>query len=129
MSVAAAFDRLAPVYDELWTTSAVGRLQREAVWREVDSLFQPGDRVLELGCGTGEDAVRLAGAGVHVHATDISPRMVDITSGRAADRITTEVLAIEDLARLAGRYDGAIANFGVLNCVSDLREEIGRAHV
>lgn len=124
MSVAAAFDRLAPSYDELWTNSVAGRLQREAVWREMARLFPAGDRVLDLGCGTGEDAERLAGAGVTVHALDIAPGMIEATRRRAqADRITTGVLAIEDLGGLdaAQQFDSAIANFGVLNCIEDLR--------
>ncbi len=125
MTPAAAFDRLAPTYDELWTNSAVGRLQRDAVWREIGGLFQPGERVLDLGCGTGEDTLWLARSGVHVHAMDIAPRMVEITAQRAAseglaDRVTAEVLPVEALSRLAGQFDGAIADFGVLNCVSDI---------
>ena len=34
-AVAAAFDALAPGYDELWTNSLVGRLQRRQVWRVI----------------------------------------------------------------------------------------------
>ncbi len=48
MSVAEAFDQLASRYDETWTRSVVGRLQREAVWREIAPLFLPGERVLDL---------------------------------------------------------------------------------
>jgi ubiquinone/menaquinone biosynthesis C-methylase UbiE len=123
MSAAAAFDKLAPRYDELWTVSPAGRLQREAVWREIGGLFRPGERVLDLGCGTGEDAAWLAGSGVRVHAVDASPAMVELARGRLRGRGNCEVRAIEDLGRLlpGERFDGAIANFGVLNCVEDLR--------
>ena len=38
----AAFDRMAPRYDDLWTNTDVGRLQREAVWRHIDPLFRAG---------------------------------------------------------------------------------------
>jgi hypothetical protein len=38
----AAFDHIAPQYDQLWTRSAVGHLQREAVWRHIGVLFEPG---------------------------------------------------------------------------------------
>ena len=124
VSVAEAFNRLAGRYDEMWTDSAAGRGQREAVWRETLPLFQPGERVLDLGCGTGVDAAHLASAGLRVHAIDIAPRMVEIARQRQnAHRITAEVLAIEDLGRLipSDKFDGALANFGVLNCVEDLR--------
>ena len=72
----AAFDRVAPRYDELWTNTDVGRLQREAVWRHIDPLFRAGSRIVDLGCGTGADAVHLSGAGVHVSAFDASREMV-----------------------------------------------------
>ncbi len=132
MSVAEAFDQLAPRYDETWTRSVVGRLQREAVWREIAPLFLPGARVLDLGCGTGEDALHLARGGVRVHAIDVAPGMVKMTRQRLESdgltgQITCEVLAAEDLFRLktTGVFDGAITNFGVLNCVRDLRSLAG----
>jgi hypothetical protein len=39
---AGVFDALALRYDELWTHSTIGRLQRQAVWRRLDTLFRPG---------------------------------------------------------------------------------------
>lgn len=71
-----AFDRVASRYDELWTNTDVGRLQREAVWRHVDPLFRQGARIIDLGCGTGTDARHFARAGIHVSAFDASPEMV-----------------------------------------------------
>ncbi len=47
-AVGAAFDRIARDYDDLWTRTGTGRLQREAVWRYIDRLFSPGDHVLDL---------------------------------------------------------------------------------
>lgn len=114
----AAFDQLAPTYDAAWTNSTRGRAQRDMVWREIHGLFRPGDRVLDLGCGTGEDALHLDGQGIRVHAIDASPEMVRKAQARG---VTAQVLRIEDLVQLEGSYDGAISNFGALNCVSDLR--------
>jgi SAM-dependent methyltransferase len=117
----AAFDRIAPNYDELWTRSHIGRLQRNAVWRHIDPLFRPGDAVLDLGCGTGEDAVHLMQAGVRVCAIDASPEMVRLAQERGVDARTLRMEEIggTDFARPA--FDGAISNFGVLNCVADLK--------
>jgi SAM-dependent methyltransferase len=112
----AAFDRLASTYDGLWTDTAQGRLQRKAVWRHIDPLFPTQSRILDLGCGTGEDALHFTRAGIRVSAFDISPAMVDAARQRGVD---ASVLAIEDLNRLEGRWDGAISNFGALNCIAD----------
>src|SRR4051812_10690043 len=115
---AAAFDRLAASYDETWTDSAIGRAQRNAVWRHSGRVFTPGQRVLELGCGTGEDAARLQRSGVAVAAIDSSPAMVSMARRRGVD---AAVGRIEDLRLVDGVFDGAISNFGPLNCVRDLR--------
>ena len=122
----AAFDQLAPQYDQLWTRSAVGHLQREAVWRHMGGLFQPGQSVLDLGCGTGEDALRLMRAGLRVHAIDASAEMVRIARDRGVD---AETLPIENCGHLEGSFDIILSNFGAFNCVDDLeslREPLAR---
>ncbi len=112
-----AFDAIAPGYDDVWTNSAVGGLQRDAVWRSIGPLFRAGQRVLDLGCGTGEDAIHFAQSGIQVVAIDESPEMVCIAQSRGVD---ATVLNITDLGSLTGPYDGAISNFGPLNCIDDL---------
>ena len=120
------FHQIAPQYAELWSETSRGRAQREQVWREIDGLFKTGDRVLDLGCGTGDDAVYLMSRGVNVFAIDSAPGMVDIARGRGVDAKT---VAIEELGSLEDMFDGAISNFGALNCVADLdrlSEELAR---
>jgi ubiquinone/menaquinone biosynthesis C-methylase UbiE len=120
------FDSLASRYDELWTRSPVGRLQRDAVWRRVDQLFAAGDCVLDIGCGTGEDAVHLMSLGVMVRAFDASAEMVRVARARGVDAAR---VPIEELSRVEGGFDGAISDFGALNCVADLdsfRRELAR---
>ena len=112
------FDQLAPTYGQAWTNSADGHHQRTKVWREIGGLFRGGDRVLDLGCGIGDDALHLAGRGVSVHGIDSSIEMVEIAQSRG---VSAQHLAIEDLGSLEGPYDGALSNFGALNCVEDLR--------
>ena len=114
---ASPFDALAADYDRSFTASAIGQRMRAAVWRRLDTAFAPGERVLELNCGTGEDAVHLAERGVRVLATDVSPGMLAMTRAKVeragvADRVEVAELPIQDLARRpAGRFDGA---YGVL---------------
>src|SRR5688572_32498217 len=103
MSGAAAFDRMATDYDQSFTAGAIGRRMRAAVWRRLDAAFRPGERVLELNCGTGEDAVYLGSRGVRVLATDSSPEMIAITRVKVAragltGRVEVAQMPIEDLA-------------------------------
>jgi len=50
---ARAFDTVAEDYDRIFTNSAIGRAQRDAVWEVARTVFSPGSRILELNCGTG----------------------------------------------------------------------------
>jgi ubiquinone/menaquinone biosynthesis C-methylase UbiE len=122
----APFDALAESYDRIFTDSLIGRAQRSATWRHLDSTFLPGQRVLELNCGTGVDAVYLAERGVLVDGFDISSAMIGVANRRLASSsrlpVRFEVLSTEDLGTIDSVYDGAFSNFGGLNCVQDLRQ-------
>jgi len=119
-----AFDQLAPVYGELWSDTSIGRLQRDAFLRHVTPLFQEGQCVLDLGCGTGDDAVAFSDAGIRVTGIDSSAGMVRIARNRGID---ARQMAIERVAQIGERFDGVISNFGAMNCVerlTDLREPL-----
>lgn len=126
MNLATPFDTIAADYDRSFTSSLIGRRMRAAVWRRLDGTFRPGDRVLELNCGTGEDAVHLAQRGVRVLATDASAGMVAMTRAKIelaglTGPVETQRVPIEDLGRdRVGIFDGVLSNFGGLNCVGDL---------
>jgi ubiquinone/menaquinone biosynthesis C-methylase UbiE len=75
-AAATAFDSVAPRYDELFTSTPVGRFQRMVIWKQAVKAFRPGSRVLELNCGTGQDAIFLARSGIVVTACDASPEMI-----------------------------------------------------
>ena len=113
----AAFDSIAASYDERWTYTGAGMLQRKAVWRQLDPIIQPGDRVLDLGCGTGEDALHFTKRDASVLAVDASSEMV---AHARAKGVNAHVLRVEELARLGGTRDLVLSNFGVLNCVRNL---------
>ena len=126
MSKRFAFDAIAGTYDETFTSVCLASLMRQAVWRRADAAFPPGSSILELNCGTGEDAVHLAMRGVHVLATDISAEMLRVTSEKVAARgvsklVETAKVGWEDLDALPEQcFDGALSDFGGLNCVHDL---------
>lgn len=117
-----AFDALAASYDADFTDSVIARHLRARVWDRLAARFAPGQRVLELGCGTGEDAAFLAQRGVFVHATDASFAMRQVASRKLVSFIDdghaqVDALDLRALPRdgFSGPYDGALANFGVLN--------------
>jgi SAM-dependent methyltransferase len=130
-----AFDAIAPRYDASFTDQQLGRWLRAVVWREFEQAFEPGDTVLDLGCGTGEDARFLAERGARVIATDASQGMLDVAQRKADEaglpgQIAFAQLDLLDLAEnrlpaaLAesrGALAGAYANFGPLNCLPDRR--------
>jgi ubiquinone/menaquinone biosynthesis C-methylase UbiE len=129
---ASPFDSIAEQYDAVFTESRIGRAQRSAVWAEFKSAFRQGDHVLEIGCGTGVDACFLAQQGVSVLACDRSREMIRITQERVRNlsarfqraSVQPRVWPAEEIAQLEHDrlFDGAFSNFGVLNCVSDLRQ-------
>lgn len=109
-------------YDRDFTDTDIGRWLRERVWKRLAALFQPGDFVLELGCGTGEDAVWLAQRGVQVLATDVSAAMLEQTlqkAHRAGMSIQTQILDLNALPPLDRQFDGVFSNFGPVNCTRD----------
>jgi SAM-dependent methyltransferase len=121
------WDTAADTYEQDFTGTLLGRLQREAIWRELEYVFCSGQRVLELNCGTGIDAVHLAQRGVNILACDISPGMIGLASKRVTAAklhrsIDLRVLATEDIGQLGteGAFDGAFSNFSGMNCVADL---------
>jgi len=145
--LAAAFDVLASRYDALFSDHPSGRIVRHAVWRVADEVFAGADRVLDLGCGTGVDALHLAARGIDVVALDVAPQMVAVARDAAAvaaamtdngvGSVAVHVADVGDPStwpvgvsrpdppanrRPADRspYAGALADFGVLNCIGDL---------
>src|ERR1700722_14605482 len=119
-----AFDDMAGTYDATFTDTKVGRALREIVWSRLEQIFRPSQRILELGCGTGEDAVRLASNGGGGVAPDPSSPMIErarrkALSGNCQERIEFRCLAAEDIGSFADGdvFDGVLSNFGAVNCV------------
>jgi SAM-dependent methyltransferase len=80
----------------------------------VDALgLEPGMRVLDVACGSGNAAALAAGAGAHVFGLDTSPRLIDVARERIPDGefIVADATAIpfED-----DRFDAAVSVFGVI---------------
>jgi SAM-dependent methyltransferase len=126
-SAQAYWNAVSQTYDLDFANTLIGRAQRESIWREIEKVFTSGQRILELNCGTGIDAVFLANRGVRVLACDIAPRMIELAQRRANSMQTCalidfRVLATENIEVLGKEdlFDGAFSNFSGLNCVDDL---------
>jgi ubiquinone/menaquinone biosynthesis C-methylase UbiE len=124
-----AFDSVAADYDGPRGNNSLIQDMRDEMWRWLDRTFARGSRLIDLGCGTGLDAVRMARLGHRITATDWSPQMISRTAERAreesvADRVEAVGVGAHELQRLEGEgsFDGAYSNLGPLNCVPDLAD-------
>jgi SAM-dependent methyltransferase len=123
-----AFDTLAEDYDAHFTRSSIGRAQRDAVWHRTSEVFRGELSILELNCGTGEDALFLASRGHRVTALDASRAMIERASARREDeapdaKVSFQLLPTENLGALAStHFDAMFSNFSGLNCVDNLFE-------
>jgi len=71
----AAFSRQSAVFDQLYAGNTIVSYKRQRVRDHVLKYMAPGNSILELNAGTGEDATFFARKGFKVHATDISVGM------------------------------------------------------
>ncbi|HLG69344.1 MAG TPA: ubiquinone/menaquinone biosynthesis methyltransferase [Chloroflexota bacterium] len=113
------FDGLVERYDllnRLMTFGLDGRWRRQAI----SALeLTPGDRILDLGCGTGDLLELLADARARPTGIDVSAAML----GRAQQRLSGRALLARgsafELPFAAGSFQGAVSGF-VLRNLRDL---------
>jgi ubiquinone/menaquinone biosynthesis C-methylase UbiE len=122
------FDIAAETYDEDFTRSRIGQLQRKRVWQLLMPLLQSFERplnILEINCGTGEDALALAQMGHKVIATDASEKMIIKANQKMAGALPAGGPLKFIHCSFSGLhnqgfeepFDLVISNFGGLNCV------------
>ncbi|MFN2536964.1 MAG: class I SAM-dependent methyltransferase [Mycobacteriales bacterium] len=78
---------------------------------------QPGERVLDLGCGTGSAALLAAASGAHVTAVDPSPRLLEVARDAAARQGLTLTCELGDAAALPASdkgFDCLLSNFALI---------------
>ncbi len=120
--VRSMFDRIAPVYDAMNRLMTAG-LDRS--WRRLaaEAVVQPGARVLDACCGTGDLAIEAERQGGIVTGLDFAPRMLE----RARAKSSTIHWLEGDLLALPfpdDGFDAATVGFGVRN-VADLERALG----
>ena len=80
---------------------------------------QPGERVLDIGCGSGATSLRMASAvlpGGAVTGVDISPQLLHVAHARAAqtDLPVSFIEADAGAAQFDQKFDAAFSRFGVM---------------
>jgi ubiquinone/menaquinone biosynthesis C-methylase UbiE len=102
----------------------------EATLHRVQALLSPVQSVLELGCGTGTTALRLAGHTRQLLATDVSAGMIAIARDKLAaqplPQLRFEVADAEVPAATGACHDTVLA-FNLLHLVSDLDAALAAA--
>lgn len=95
------------------------------------ALLKPDDQVLELGCGTGSTALRLAGDVRSYLATDLSAGMIGIAREKqslsAVPNLDFQIATAEASILEAGRFN-AVLGFNYLHMVRDVPGTLRRIH-
>jgi hypothetical protein len=99
-AAALAFDSIARDFDERFESWRSVEAQRRAVRRALLDAFPAGARLIEIGGGTGTDALWMAEHGRQVLMTDAAPAMVAAASAKCGDRVRTAVAPAETIGRL-----------------------------
>jgi SAM-dependent methyltransferase len=82
-----------------------------------DAELTAGQRVLDLGCGTGNVALLAAAAGAAVTAVDPSRRLLDVTAAAAAEQGLGVDCQVGDAASIPtadGAFDCVLSSFAVI---------------
>jgi ubiquinone/menaquinone biosynthesis C-methylase UbiE len=131
MTIAAAtrfWDRIATRYAADPIKDMAGY---ERTLERTRALLKPTDSVVEIGCGTGTTALRLAPSVSRIIATDLSPAMIAIARKKAeaqgCNNVTFESRAAEEVAGPDGQHDAVLA-FNVLHLVADRAAVLAEAH-
>ena len=121
--LALAYSGIADDYDGLAQGDA---WMRRILWDRYLGLFQPGQHVLDVGCGTGLDALFLAQQGLRITGIDVAPGMIaqlraKVEKENLTEKVTARTLALSELSTLLPqRFDGILSAFAGLNTVPNL---------
>lgn len=125
-SVQALFDRIAPVYDELNQTLSLGQ---HKIWKLMAVKWcdlKPGNRALDLCCGSGDVAMLLAqqvGPQGQVYGLDFAPQQLAVAAAKQQTRLNPQADATVEwiqgdalsLPFEADQFDGVTMSYGLRN--------------
>jgi ubiquinone/menaquinone biosynthesis C-methylase UbiE len=122
-----AFTKQSSLFDDIYSSNTIIQYKRKRVRDHVEKFLKPNSFILEINAGTGEDALYFAENDHRIHATDISPGMLEVLAEKTkvhnmTDKISTELCSYTELETLSNRgpYDLIFSNFAGLNCTPEL---------
>lgn len=131
-SISEAFDSASEEYDFTISHNYINTWIRKRSISELLGLVKRNDTLVEIGCGTGAEALEIAPYVARIIATDISDQMIEIVrrkilAKRAFDKITTIKLRAAEVDQVKKILDGETADAaysfnGALNCEPDLED-------
>lgn len=87
--------------------------------------------VLEVGCGTGTTALKLAPHAKHITATDVSGKMIDIAQAKAQAQRVNNVRFVRSTVDedwlAAGSFD-VVMTFNLIHLLQDIPRSVRRMH-
>jgi SAM-dependent methyltransferase len=107
-----------------WTRFEDGRTPSTSIATHtayLDRFVQPGDRVLDAGCGPGRFTLELARIGARVVASDLSPGQLELHR-RYTESVDVEDRVVADVTELPfpdDAFDAAVCYGGALSYVLD----------
>ncbi len=122
------WDRIAERYSKQPIADEAAYQKKLQVTRE---YFQPDMKVLEFGCGTGSTAIAHAPYVKHIHAIDISSKMIEIAQAKAdainVENVTFEQASIEEISASDQTLD-AVLGLSILHLVENKEQVIAKVY-
>ncbi len=122
------WDKIAKRYSKQPIADEAAYQKKLEVTRE---YFRPDMEVLEFGCGTGSTAIIHAPYVKHIHAIDISSKMIEIAQGKAdaknVENVTFKRSTIEEISVSDQTLD-AVLGLSILPLLDNKEEVIAKVH-
>jgi len=122
------WDKIAERYSKQPVADEAAYQNKLQVTRE---YFQPDMEVLEFGCGTGSTTIAHAPYVKHIHAIDLSSKMIEIAQGKVeAEKVTNvtfERSTIDDFSVSDQTLDVVLA-LSILHLLENKEEVIAKVH-
>ncbi|MDH3612409.1 MAG: class I SAM-dependent methyltransferase [Gammaproteobacteria bacterium] len=122
------WDKIAERYSQQPVADETAYQKKLQVTRE---YLQPDMEVLEFGCGTGSTAITHAPYVKHIHAIDISSKMIAIAQGKAdandVVNVTFNRSTVDELSVSDQSFD-AVLGLSILHLLENKEEAIAKVH-